>query len=68
MDHVYKKLEVTGSSTSSIDDAVRTAIQRTGENVDHLRWFEVDEIRGHIEGGEIAHWQVTVRIGFTVVA
>lgn len=66
MDHVYKKLEITGSSTKGIDDAVRTAIQRTGEDVDHLRWFEVDEIRGHIEKGEIAHWQVTVRIGFTV--
>ena len=66
MDNVYKKLEITGSSTESVEDAVRTAIRRTGENVDHLRWFEVDEIRGHIAGGEVAHWQVTIRIGFTV--
>ncbi len=65
-DHVYKKIEVTGSSTTSIDDAIRSAIDKAAESVHSMRWFEVDEIRGHIDDGGVAHFQVTVKIGFTV--
>ena len=63
-DHVYKKVEITGSSTVSSDDAIRTAIKKASESIKHLNWFEVVETRGHIEGGEISHWQVTLKIGF----
>ena len=65
-DHVYKIIELTGSSAESADAAVRTAIARAGDTVRNMRWFEVTETRGHIEEGRIAHWQVTVRIGFTL--
>lgn len=65
-DHVYKKVELTGSSTESIDDAIRNAVDKASETVHNLRWFEVDEIRGHIDGGKVAHFQVTVKIGFTL--
>jgi flavin-binding protein dodecin len=66
-DNVYKTVEITGSSKTSIEDAVAKAISRTGESVDSLDWFQVSEIRGHIENGEIAHWQVTTKVGFTLV-
>ena len=65
-DHVYKTVEVTGSSRNSIEEAVQRAIARTGESVHSLRWFQVDDIRGHLVDGQIDHWQVTVKIGFTV--
>jgi dodecin len=65
-DHVYKKIELTGSSSASIDDAIRNAIAKAGESLHNLRWFEVTEIRGHIEEGAVAHFQVTVKVGFTV--
>jgi dodecin len=65
-DHVYKKIELTGSSTTSIDDAIRNAIAKASETIHSLRWFEVSEIRGHIEDGSAAHFQVTVKVGFTV--
>jgi dodecin len=65
-DHVYKKIELTGSSTTSIDDAIRNAIAKASETIHSLRWFEVSEIRGHIEDGAAAHFQVTVKLGFTV--
>jgi hypothetical protein len=65
-DHVYKTIEITGSSKKSIEDAAAGALQRTGESLHNLRWFEVKEIRGHVEAGEIDHWQVTVKIGFTL--
>lgn len=65
-DHVYKKIELTGSSPDSIDDAIRAAVAKAGETVHNLRWFEVGEIRGHIEDGQVAHFQVTVKVGFTV--
>ena len=64
--HVYKKIELTGSSTESIEDAVSQAVERAAETIRHLRWFEVIETRGHIEDGKVAHWQVTVKIGFTL--
>ena len=64
--HVYKSLELTGSSTTSSDDAIRVAIEKASESVRDIRWFEVLDTRGHVEGGKIAHWQVTVKIGFAV--
>ncbi len=63
-DHVYKSIEVTGSSTTSVDDAVRRAVAKAGETVRNLEWFEVGEVRGHIADGAVAHFQVTVKIGF----
>ena len=65
-DHVYKTIELVGSSTSSVEDAIRGAVARASETLRNLRWFEVTETRGHIEGGEVAHWQVTLKIGFTL--
>jgi dodecin len=65
-DHVYKVIEVVGSSTSSSDDAVRRAIEIAGKTVKHMRWCEVVESRGHIENQKLAHWQVKVRVGFTI--
>ena len=65
-DHVYKIIELTGSSATSSDDAVRNAVAKASETVHSLRWLEVLETRGHIEGGTISHWQVTVKIGFTL--
>ena len=65
-DHVYKTIELVGSSAKSADDAVRTAIAKASETVRNLRWFEVVETRGQIEDGRIAYWQVTVKVGFTL--
>lgn len=65
-DHVYKKIELTGSSTIGIQDAIETAITKAAETNDQMRWFEVIETRGHIENGKVAHWQVTVKIGFAL--
>ncbi|MFV0337763.1 MAG: dodecin [Chthoniobacterales bacterium] len=65
-DHVYKKIELVGSSTVSIEDAVQRAVAKANESVRNLRWFEVKETRGHIENGKVAHWQVTIQIGFTL--
>lgn len=65
-DHVYKLLELTGSSAKSIEDAVQNAIAKSSKTVRNMHWFEVTETRGHIEGGKIAHWQVTLKIGFTL--
>jgi flavin-binding protein dodecin len=65
-DHIYKKIELTGSSTTSMEDAIQKAIARAAKSIENLRWFEVVETRGHIEDGKVAHWQVTVKIGFTV--
>jgi flavin-binding protein dodecin len=63
-DHVYKIIEVTGSSTESIQDAVRVAVAKAAETVKNLEWFEVTETRGHIEDQQLVHFQVTVKIGF----
>ncbi len=65
-DHVYKKIELTGSSENSIEEAVSNAVARAAQTVRNMRWFEVTETRGYIEDGEIAYWQVTVKIGFTI--
>lgn len=63
-DHVYKSVEVTGSSTSSIDDAIERAVAKASETLRNLDWFEVVSVRGHIDDGKVAHYQVTVKIGF----
>ncbi|MEX0715688.1 MAG: dodecin [Planctomycetaceae bacterium] len=65
-DHIYKKLELTGSSRKSVEEAVENAIARAAQTVRNMRWFEVTEIRGHIEDQKVAHWQVTVKVGFTL--
>ena len=64
--HVYKHIELTGSSTKSSDDAVSTAIAKAAMTVRNMHWFQVTETRGHIMDGKIAHWQVTLRVGFTL--
>jgi len=63
-DHIYKKVELTGSSTESSDQAIRNAIAKAGESLRHLDWFEVVETRGEIRDGQISHWQVTIKLGF----
>jgi flavin-binding protein dodecin len=64
--HVYKKIELTGSSATGIQEAIENAVSKAGESNDNLRWLEVVETRGHIENGKVAHWQVTVKIGVTL--
>ena len=63
-EHVYKYLELTGSSTSGIEDAIRKAIAKAHETVRRLEWFEVTETRGHIVDGQVGHWQVSLKVGF----
>ena len=65
-DHVYKLVELTGTSTTSIEDAVNTAIKRADKTITNLCWFQVVETRGTIEKGKVHHWQVTIKVGFTV--
>ena len=64
--HVYKLLELTGSSPVSIEDAVQTAIAKAQETVRNIHWFTVTETRGHVTDGKVAHWQVSLKIGFTL--
>jgi flavin-binding protein dodecin len=65
-DHVYKTIELTGSSKTSIEDAVQGAIKKAAKTMRGLHWFQVIETRGHIEDGKVAHWQVTLKLGFTL--
>ena len=65
-DHVYKILEMTGTSTTGSDDAIRNAISRASKTVHNLRWFEVIEVRGGIDAGAVSSWQVTIKVGFTI--
>ncbi|MFP6559151.1 dodecin [Paraburkholderia sp. B3] len=65
-DHVYKQIELTGSSTESSDDAVRCAIARASKTLRHLHWFEVTETRGLIEDDKITRWQVTIKVGLRI--
>ena len=65
-DHVYKIIELVGSSQISSDDAIRNALKRARATVRNMRWFHVTDTRGHIEDGVVAHFQVTVKIGFTL--
>ena len=63
-DHIYKTIEITGSSGSDLEDAMRGAVAKAAETIRNLDWFELTNVRGRIEGGEIAHFQVTMKIGF----
>ncbi|WP_420888109.1 dodecin [Candidatus Nitronereus thalassa] len=65
-DHVYKVLELTGSSTTTEEDAIRNAIAKASKTLRHMRWFQVVETRGDIDQGKVAHWQVTLKVGFTL--
>jgi hypothetical protein len=65
-DHVYKIIEITGSSQKSVEDAIQIAVTRAGRSLKNLRWFEVLQTRGHIEDGKVQHYQVVLKIGFTV--
>jgi len=65
-DHVYKLIELTGTSATSIEDAVNKAVKRANQTVKKLCWFRVIETRGSIDQGKIAHWQVTIKVGFSV--
>ena len=65
-EHVYKSIELTGSSKKSVEDAVEKALARASETVRNMRWFEVISTRGYIEKGKLAYWQVTIKIGFTL--
>ena len=65
-DHVYKIVELVGSSTTSIEDAIQTAVRRANHTLRNLRWFEVIQTRGHIEEGEVRHYQVVIKAGFTL--
>ena len=64
--HVYKTIELVGSSPTGIEDAINTAVGKAAQTVRNLRWFEVTETRGQIENGRIAHWQVSLKVGFTL--
>lgn len=65
-DHVYKILDLVGSSESSIEDAIQNAITRASKTVREMKWFEVKGIRGHLEDGSVRHYQVELRVGFTL--
>ncbi len=65
-DHVYKVIELVGSSDRSIEDAIQNAVARASETIKHIRWFEVMQTRGHVEDGRVGHYQVTLKLGFTL--
>jgi len=65
-DNVYKVIELVGSSPTSIEDAIEGAVARASATLRDIRWFEVKETRGHVENGKVAHYQVTLKIGFTL--
>lgn len=65
-DQIYKKVEIVGSSPDSLERAIENAVERAAKTLHNLRWFEVNEIRGGIEDGKVEHWQVGVKIGFTL--
>ncbi|MEW6743450.1 MAG: dodecin [Planctomycetota bacterium] len=65
-ERVYKKVEITGASPKSIEDAVQTALTRAAKTLRQMRWFEVTEIRGTVDGGDVSQWQVTLKVGFTL--
>lgn len=65
-EHVYKVIELTGSSKNSIEDAIQNAVNRAAKTIRHMRWFQVIETRGYIDNNQVAYYQVTVKIGFTM--
>ena len=64
--HVYKTIELTGSSPKGVEEAIKNAVGKAGKTLHNLRWFQVTETRGEIEKGKVAHWQVTMKVGFTL--
>jgi len=66
MDHIYKKIEVVGTSDTSVSDAIRAAVERAAQTVENISWYEVDEIRGAVRDGKTLQHQVTLKIGFRV--
>lgn len=64
--HVYKKVEIVGSSRTSIEEAIENALEEAGKSIHHMEWFEVTETRGHIENGKVGHYQVSLNIGFRI--
>ena len=64
--HVYKKVEVVGSSRTSIDDAINNAIAECSKSIKNVEWFEVVETRGHVDGGKVGHYQVVLKVGFRI--
>jgi len=67
-EHIYRVIELVGSSETSIEDAIGTALARANQTIRNLRWFEVVQTRGHVENGKVAHYQVTLKVGFTMEA
>ena len=65
-DHVYRLSEIVGSSATSVDDAIRTAIEKAARTVRNIEWFQTEEIRGQVVDGAVAHFQVTLKVGFRV--
>ena len=65
-EHIYKKIELVGSSPNGFEQAVKNALVRAEKTIRNMRWFEVTETRGHIENGKVDHWQVTLKVGFTL--
>jgi dodecin len=65
-DHIYKKIELTGSSAVGLQQAIENAVERAAKTIQNMRWFEVIETRGHIDNGKVAHWQVTIKVGFAL--
>ena len=65
-EHIYKIIQLAGSSPNSIEDAIQSAITKASKSLHHLRWFEVLETRGHVENGRVAHYQVVIKVGFTL--
>ncbi|WAR46795.1 dodecin [Methylomonas rapida] len=65
-EHVYQKIELTGSSSLGIQQAIENAVAKAGQTIQNMRWLEVVETRGHIENGKVAHWQVTIKVGYTL--
>ena len=64
--HVYKQIDLVGSSQQGIDDAIANAIDKASKTIRNLSWFEVTQVRGHIASGKVAHWQVALKVGFTL--
>jgi flavin-binding protein dodecin len=65
-DHIYKHIELTGSSKNGIEEAIQNAVVKANETVKNMRWFQMTDLRGHIDNGGVSHWQVTIKIGFTL--
>jgi dodecin len=65
-EHVYKKIEIVGSSPNGMEEAVHNALSRASKTIRNMRWFEVTETRGYVDNGKVEHWQVTLKIGFTL--